>query len=267
MHAITLTPSHLHAILGDAHGHLADGNAAGAKAALAVLLRLTAPAAALPQGLAMRLLPVRGEEPHSGFTSLHQRMAEMEEAQPAMRHTARRVTVWTAERQAALRARFPDSTDDAALLAHLNTRPGGGPIASVEAMRKQADELGIRRGPAAAEQLRRARSAAANKARHARTAAPSQAEAAPPAATPADPPIEIPPPPTTAAIPAAAPPPEPPRGPAFIARATTPEQDKAEAWECFAKGWTVRQVREDFCVLMDTAAAWYAEWQRAQVPA
>ena len=80
-------------------------------------------------------------------------------------------------------------------------------------------------------------------------------------------PLEIPPPPTTAAIPAAAPLPEPPLGPAFIAPATTPEQDKAEAWECFAKGWTVRQVREDFCVLMDTASAWYAEWKRAQVPA
>jgi hypothetical protein len=60
---------------------------------------------------------------------------------------------WTAQRVALLRADYPDCTDLPALLARVNALPGD-PIASVDALRKKAESLGIVREAEAARAAR-----------------------------------------------------------------------------------------------------------------
>lgn len=159
---------------------------------------------------------------------------------------------WTAEREALLRADLPDCVDTRALLARINALPGE-PVASVDSMRQRAKALGIRRSVEAA---RFAQGAARQGMRK-----------------PLEKPARDPTPDATAAAPDAQPPPRPhaqtaaawagsPRKGALLpARA---DDEKADAFEAFASGQSVRQVAEDFGAALSVIATWHAEWKARQ---
>lgn len=162
---------------------------------------------------------------------------------------------WTPERVALLRAEMPACLDIKALLARVNALPGD-PIASADSMRKQAAALGIERRQEAAKWAQGAKWRAAG------AAPPTFAAEPAPAADHIAEPSEM----------VHAPEPAPhihgctakawagsPRKGAMLP--VTQGDDKAEAFECFDAGMTVRDVAADFGLPLSTLSMWQAEWK------
>jgi hypothetical protein len=150
--------------------------------------------------------------------------------------------VWTPERDALLVALYPAQGVRAEVLDALNKLPGP-PIESPNAIKARAHRLnlrlsdeGMKRVGAELAAKARAGLAAKRAERRAEIAAVSEPEPEP---LPA--PIEPPPPPAPVVL-----------------------DDKADAFDAFDAGQSVRAVHEDFGLPLSTLSNWHAEWKRTR---
>ena len=213
----------------------------------------------------------------------------------------RPVAVWTDERKALLIEQFPNCTDNQALLEQLAALPGE-PIASLKAMMVQAGKMGLRRSAEAQRIIARRMGARGGERSLERQPAAPSPHMTPErldlfARLWGDPTIsvrgvwlqvnDLPGPKLTATQslynwakklglptqrptlpaevsepepePVAAPEPEP-------IEPVKPGDDRADAFDAFAAGQTVRQVAADFGLPVDQIVNWHAEWKATQAP-
>lgn len=168
-----------------------------------------------------------------------------------------RPLVWTAERLALAKELWEAGQSADAMLVRLNELPAAAEISGAHVIRTQAAKHRWKR-PEAFLEAKRAKYA--EQMRRLRGAAPSV-----PLDVPATP--QIAPAPEPEAAPSAVEPtPEPARPASVSARAYIPAQtdDKAEVFEAFDGGMTVRDAAADFGLPLSTLSNWHTEWKLAR---
>lgn len=160
--------------------------------------------------------------------------------------------VWPPARVALLRDRYPHESGSEELLADLNRIPAEVEIGSIAAVKAKAYALGLRLSPEALTRISDQTAATARAALAKKRASVGGVAPTPPEPSPA--PQPVPEPPTFEAA---------PRGNARSRGAALPAvpDDKAEVFEAFDGGMTVRDAAAEFGLPMSTLSNWHAEWK------